>query len=562
MLKNKMLNTLFIMVVVLSMGLASCQPAPAATTAPAAATSAPAAAQPTQAPAAATSAPAAAQPTQAPAAPTAVDLNNTRPLVIQTPNDMETFEPNNVNTMTDINIESHVFDGLIRMDSHQQLQPMLALSWKLLDPKTWQFKLRQGVTFQDGEPFNAQTVKYDFDRGMDPQYKWTGNTPGYDFTSIGLVSTEVVDDYTVNLHLDRYEPDTPGYISEVFIHPIKYYQDNSLDTVAASPVGSGPYKLKEWVKDDHITLERWDGYWGPKPPIKTLIFRVIPEPSTAVAELLAGNVDVVSGVPPDQAATVNKSTVAKMATIAGGRRIYIGFEQNCTGPGCAEVKDPRVRQALNMAVDIQSILDGLFGPGIAKREGGMVNPPSKSSAIQAYPFDVAGAKKLLTEAGYPNGFKCTMSTPNGRYVDDSQIALAVASQLKANVGVDCDVQPYEWSVYTGMISKKQLPALFLLGTGSDFLSAWYDLSDLNSVDASTNYVNWTNPQWVALVKQLGTTTDPAARTAITDQLQMIVHTDAPWLFIYMQVDWYGVSNIVNWTPRADEKEDFTATSYK
>jgi peptide/nickel transport system substrate-binding protein len=563
MFHNRRLNTLFILVVMLSMALASCQPAATPTAAPAAPTTAPAAAQPTEAPAAVqpTTAPAAAEPTAAPAAQE--NLNDTRPLVVQTPNDLDTFEPNEVSTMTDINIVQHVYDSLIKMDENQKLQPSLATEWKMLDDqKTWQFKLRQGVKFQNGEDFNAATVKYAFERGLDPQYKWTGNTPGYVFTSIGLTGVDIVDDYTVNIKLDRFEPDTPGYISEVYVYPMKYFQDNKLEDVAAKPSGSGPYQLKEWVKDDHITLERWDGYWGTKPALKTIVFRVIPEVSTAVAELLAGNVDIVSGVPPDQAETINASGTSKVVTKAGGRRIYIGFEQNCTSAGCKEVKDVRVRQALNMAVDVQGILDGLFGAGVATREGGMVNPPAKSDAIKPYDFDVAGAKKLLADAGYPDGFKCTMASPNGRYASDAQIAQAVAAQLKANVNVDCEVQTYEWSVYKGMISKKQLPAMFLLGTGSDFLSAWYDLSDLNSPEASTNYVNWANADWDKLVKELGTTTDPDARKKITDQLQMIVHTDAPWFFVYMQVDWYAVSDKVNWTPRADEKKDFTLTTYK
>jgi peptide/nickel transport system substrate-binding protein len=560
MFKNKLFNTLFVVVIVMSMGLAACQPAPAPTAAPAApaapAAAAPAAPEPTKAPAAP-------EPTKAPeAAPApAEDLNNTRTLVVATPNDVTNFEPNQISTRTDSNIAEHIFDSLIHMDEHQKLQPMLAESWKILDDKkTWQFKLRQGVTFQDGSPFNAETIKYDFERGLDPQYKWDGNTPGYVFTSIGLTGVDVVDEYTVNLKLDRFEPDTPGYISEVFIHPVDYYKNNTLEKVAAEPVGGGPYKLVEWVKDDHITLERWDGYWGTKPAIKTITFRVIPEASTAVAELLAGNVDVISQVPPDQAATIDKSDVAKMNTVTGGRRIYIGFEQKCTGPGCNEVKDVRVRQALNMAVDVQTILDGLF-MGKGKREGGMVNPPAKSADIKPYPYDPEGAKKLLAEAGYPNGFKCTMSTPNGRYQKDKEIALAVAQDL-SKVGVDCEVVPYEWTVYRGMIGKKELPALFLLGTGSDFLSAWYDLSDLNSLEASTNYVNWTNPEWEKLVKQLGETTDDAARKQITDRLQMIVHEDAPWLFIYMQVDWYAVSNKLDWTPRADEVQDYRIAKYK
>jgi len=558
MFRNKLFNALFVMIVVVSMGLAACQPTAAPTAAPAAPAEpakAPAVVEPTQAPAAP-------EPTKAPepAQPAKVDLNETQPLVVITPNDVTNFEPNQISTRTDSNIAEHIFDSLIKMDEKQQLQPMLAESWKMLDDKkTWQFVLRKGVTFQDGEVFNAETVKFNFERGLDPQYKWDGNTPGYVFTSIGLTGVDVVDEYTVNLKLDRFEPDTPGYISEVFIHPVKYYKDNTLEKVAAEPVGGGPYKLVEWVKDDHITLERWDGYWGTKPAIKTITFRPIPEASTAVAELLAGNAQVVSSVPPDQAATVDKSGIAQMQTITGGRRIYIGFEQKCDGPGCKEVKDVRVRQALNMAVDVQAILDGLF-MGKGKREGGMVNPPAKSADIQPYAYDVEGAKKLLTEAGYPNGFTCTMATPNGRYQKDKEIALAVADYLK-KVNVNCEVVPYEWSVYRGMIGKKELPALFLLGTGSDFLSAWYDLSDLNSLEASTNYVNWTHPDWVKLVKQLGETYDPAERKKITDQLQMVVHTDAPWLFVYMQVDWYAVNKTLDWKPRADEVQDYRTAKF-
>jgi peptide/nickel transport system substrate-binding protein len=269
----------------------------------------------------------------------------------------------------------------------------------------------------------------------------------------------------------------------------------------------------------------------------------------------------VSQVPPDQAPTINASGTAKVETVTGGRRIYIGFEQKCDAPGCKEVKDVRVRQALNMAVDVQGILDGLFGKGVAVREGGMVNPPAKNPEVKAYPYDPEGAKKLLAEAGYPDCFSATLATPNGRYQKDKDIAQAVAADLN-KIGCNIEVVPYEWSAYVPMIRSKELPALFLLGSGSDFLSAWYDLSDLNSVDASTNYVNWQNDEWDQLVKQLTTTYDPAERKKITDRLQVIVHEQAPWLFIYMQVDWYAVADNVNWTPRADEIMDFRSTTFK
>ena len=281
---------------------------------------------------------------------------------------------------------------------------------------------------------------------------------------------------------------------------------------------------------------------------------MIPEASTRVAELLAGSVQVINNVPPDQAMQIEKSNNAKLETVTGGRRIYVGFEQKCEGPGCKEVRDVRVRQALNYAVDVDTILKNLFyGKGV--REGGMVNPPAKSSEIKAYPYDPQKAKQLLTEAGYPNGFKTTLATPNGRYQKDKDIALAVAADL-AKVGVQAEVVPYEWSVYSKMTKTKELPALYLLGTGSDFLSAWYDLSDLVNVEASTNYVNWQNDEWDQLVKKLADTTDTAERKKITDRLQMVVHDDAPWLFIYMQVDWYGVAKNVQWSPRADELMHF------
>lgn len=547
--KNQFLLSFVSLVVLLSMLLTSCA-APEPTKPPA--PPPPAAPQPTKAP----------EPTKLPVQP---NLNDTNPLVIQVPNDADNFEPNMISTRSDSNIAEHIFGKLIWQDEKAQWKPWMAESWKMLDDKkTWQFKLRKDITCQDGEKFNAETVKYVIERGLDQTQKWTGNTPGFVYTSIKMQGVDVVDEFTANIKLEGYEPDAPGYIAEIFMHPIKYYKDNAREKVAPAPVGCGPYKLKEWVKNDHITLERWDGYWGTKPPMKVLNFRPIPEASTAVAELLAGKVHILSNkVPPDQSKTIDASPNAQMAVVPGGRRIYIGFQQKCDeakDAGCKAVRDVRVRQALNMGVDVQKILDALFF-GQGKREGGMVNPPHKAADIKPYPYDVAKAKELLTAAGYPNGFKTTLATPNGRYTKDKDIALAVAQDL-AKIGVQAEVVPYEWSVYTPMIRSKNLPALFLLGSGSSFMSAWYDLSDLNSVAASTNYVNWPNDEWDKLVVQLKQTVDTAERKKITDRLQMIVHDDAPWLFIYMQVDWYAKVKNVNWDPRPDEIMDFMKTNWK
>jgi len=551
MMKHPLYKVLLALLAMVMLITACTTPAPAPTQAPAEPGGQPAATQPPAEPGGEV---------EPPAEPAEPSINDTRPLVVAMPNDVTTFEPNQLSTRTDSNIAEHMFDRLLYMDANQQLQPMLATSWELLeDNKTWQFKLRDDVYFWDGEHFNAETVKFVIERGLDPQYNWTGNTPGYIFNSIGVVGAEVVDEYTVNIILSGFQPDAPGYLGEVFMHPIKYYQENDLEYVAQNPMGCGPYKLVKWVKDDQLVLERWDDYWGELPPIKTIIFRPIPEASTAVAELLAGNVHVVSKVPPDQSPTIDAADGVHMAPVKGGRRIYIGFQQTCNGDGCEAVRDVRVRQALNMAVDVQTILDGLFY-GQGEREGGMVNPPHKNPEVKAYPYDPERAKELLAEAGYPDCFSTTLATPNGRYSKDKEIAMAVAADL-AKIGCNIEVVPYEWTTYQTMIRSKELPALYLLGTGSSFLSAWYDLSDLVSVEASTNYVNWQNDEWDELVAQLAETYDPEERKVITDRLQMIVHEDAPWLFIYMQVDWYAVSDLVDWTPRPDEIMDFRHTSF-
>ena len=551
-MKSKALQTLLALLVIVSM-LAACAPAANTTNT----VEAPVAEEP------AAEAPADEAVTEAPAdeAAASEDLNETKPLVVALTVDVTTWDPDNMSNRNDTNIAEHMFDRLVYVDDSLQIQPMLATSWEMLDDNvTWRFHLRDDVDFWDGEHFNAETVKYVIERGLaKEEYGWTGNTPGYVFDTLGMVGATVVDDYTVDITVGGFFDDFLFYISEVFIHSIDYYKNNSPDVVAEVPNGSGPYKLVEWVRDDHITLERWDDYWGEKPLLKTITFRPIPEASTAVAELLSGGVDVVSKVPPDQSPTIDASGVATTKTVSGGRRIYIGFNMRGEGACYDAMKDVRVRQALNMAVDVDTILDSLFY-GNGTREGGMVNPPNKSDAIEAYPYDPEAAKALLAEAGYPDGLggKCEIATPNGRYQKDYEISQAVAAYLN-EVGVEAEAVPYEWSVYVDMIGNKELPPLFLLGTGSSFASAWYDLADFAS--PQTNYVGWESEKWDELQAELMETYDLDARKEITDEMQMLVHDDAPWLFIYMQVDWYAVNNNVNWTPRPDEIMDFKETSW-
>ena len=489
-------------------------------------------------------------------------LNETKPIVLATTTDQVTFEPAQSATKNDTGTLNMIFDALLKLDDDLTLKPTLAESYELLDTpekNIWQFKLRQGIKFSNGEDFGASDVKFSFERAADPANGFTGNIPGYVFGSIGFQGVEIVDDYTVNIILSGYNPDAPAYFAECWIVPEGYYSENTNEFVAKNPVGSGPYVLQEWVPDDHITLVRNDNYWGEPAAVKTIIIRPIPERSTAVAELLMGNVDVVSGVSADQAGTIDASGVAHVEAVTGGRRVNLGFLQTCEGQGCEEVKDVRVRQALNYGTDIQTILDAFFN-GKATRAAGFVNPPNALESLEPYPYDPDKAKELLAEAGYPDGFKCVIGSPNGRYQKDKELAIAIAADWK-KIGVDCEVIPYEWTVYTQMLDTHTTPAIFLIGNGSNFSSAWYDMSTFASPTQTSNYPQWGNEEFSGLVEKLGTTYDPAERVAITDRMQQILHDECPWLWIYMQVDWYAVNNNLKWTPRHDEVVEFVHASW-
>jgi peptide/nickel transport system substrate-binding protein len=495
-------------------------------------------------------------------APMAGGLNDTKPLMVAVPVDMSSWDPDNMSTKTDAGIMEHIFDKLVNINDAGKIEPMVATEWELLeDNLTWRFKLRDDVYFWDGEQLTAETVKYVIDRALAvEEFGWTGNTPGFVFDSWKVEGAEVVDEFTVDIKLGGFSDDFLAAASEIYLHSIDYYKNNDPEVVAEVPNGSGPYKFVEWVKDGQMVLERWDDYWGEKPLLKTIIYRPIPEASTAVAEMLAGSINVVSKIPPDQTETINASGIAEVTTIDGGRRIYIGLNQRGEG-GCYEaMKNLEVRKALNMAVDVQTILEALlYGKGT--REGGMVNPPFKSDAVKAYEYNPEKAKEMLAAAGYPDGDlggRCEIATPNGRYIKDYEIAQAVAAELQA-IGVDAEAVPYEWSVFRPMITDKTLPPMFLLGSGGGSVSAWYDLADFGS--DQTNYVGWKSAEWDALVAEFSASTDMARREELTDQMQLLVNQEAPWLFIYMQVDWYAKTNDLDWTPRKDELMMFKNSSW-
>ena len=480
-------------------------------------------------------------------------------LVVGLGTDISTFDPDNVNSRDNANVEKYIFGTLYSVEADGSIKPQLADAYKISDDGlNYTFTLKKGLTCEDGEPLTAEDVAYTFDRANDTAAGYTGNTPGFVLTSIGYKSAKVVDDLNVTLTLGVKSSVNLGMIAEVYIHCKDSYSKMSADQAASHPIGSGSYKLVSWTPGADIILEKV------KDPgnFKTIDFRVIPEASTRTAELIAGNVDIITNVAPDQIDAIDNSGAAKVQRVAGTRRMYFGFNMDpsfANTPGGAAIQKKDVRQALQYAVDVPTICKQLLNFDCT-RATSMVNDPNGDPDLKPYPYDPDQAEKLLDAAGYPRGadgnrFEIKIQAPRGRYLNDANVALAVGQYL-TDIGVKADVELLDWaSVYVPLISKHAAGPMFFLGSGGATWSALYDMSDLATVDSGPNYTNWKNPDFFNGWKDIENAKTPEEERTIINRMLKVMYDDSPWLFMYFQPDFYGVSKRINWTARRDEEID-------
>ncbi len=423
-------------------------------------------------------------------------------LIIGQSIDVDTLDPDNVSSRAEANVVAHMFGTLYSVDDKGTIVPYLAKAYTTNASGTeMTFDLNEGLTCSDGEALTAEDVAYSFQRAADPDSKFTGNTPGFVLSSISYKDARVDGPLKVTIIMGQYQPIALGLIAEVYIHCKDSYEKMSLEQAAQTIVSSGPYKLTDWKRGDYLKMERRDDFTLFTPPFKTIYWRVIPEDSTRVSELIAGNVDIISNVTPDQIGAINNSGVAKVQAVAGTRRMYVGYNfkpEFATTAGGKAIQEQKVRVALQYAVDVPTICQTLLGTDCT-RAASMVNPPNDNPDIQPYPYDPEMAKKLLDEAGYPAGadgvrFEVTLQAPRGRYLNDANVALAIGQYL-TDVGVKTNVDIKDWSSeYLPLIRQHDAGPLFFLGTGGDTWSAIYDMSDISAPDAGTNYTEWNNPE--------------------------------------------------------------------
>lgn len=478
-------------------------------------------------------------------------------LVVGLSADITTMEPSAISSRDNSNIARHVFGTLFSMGGDGTANPDLAETLEITENGLgYIYTMKEGLTCHDGEPLTAEDAAYTFNRAADPDNAFTGNTPGFVFSSIGFQSAEALDDLRVQINIERPNRIAFGLIAEVLIHCKDSYEAMTLDEASTNPIGSGHYSVTDWRRGSDITLEAVSDDVG----FERIIWRIIPEASTRSAELMAGNVDIITNVAPDQMDVINASGTAEVNPIQGTRRMYVGFnlsETMAALPGGDAIQDPAVRRALQYAVDVPTICKQLLNFECTRMTG-IVNPQNAHPDITPYPYDPAEAERLLDAAGWPRGddgtrFPIRFQAGQGRYLNDVNVVQAIAQYL-SDVGLDVDLEIMEWSsVYIPLVRKRNVGPLYFIGSGGALWSPLYDMTDLARVDSGTNYTHWDDPRWFDRWADISAAqTDEEVREIVNDMLQ-VFYDDGPWLHMYFQPDFYGVSNRLDWTPRPDEK---------
>ena len=480
--------------------------------------------------------------------------------------DPTTLDPHDHEETPALNVLLNIYDTLLVRDKDLKITPWLATSYKVINPTTWEFKLRQGVKFTNGEEFDASVVKFSLERLANPALNLR-------MTALRVIDrVEVKDKYTVQIITKKPFPtlDAQFCLRGAMVPP-KYFQEKDKAFLARNPVGTGAFKFVRWVKDDRIELEANEQWWKGAPAIKTLIFRPIPEETTRMSALQTGEVDLATNVPPHLVKEIKNHAKVTISSAPSVRTLFIPIyniqcemaqgSYDCRKPFPGPTADKRVRQAINYAVDVDAIIKNVL-EGQAIRIATVLTPKHFGSdpKVKPYPHDPAKAKKLLAEAGYPNGIDLVLHSPNGRYPKDKEVAEAVAGQL-TNAGIRTQLKVYEWTTYMNNIAYVHGGGpMWLIGWGNTTWDADYTYTPM--FRTGQVLANFWSPEFNSLLEDGQTTMDPKKRLEIYAKADRLFVDEGMAISLYQQIDNYGVSRNLQWQARPDERIEGFSMAWK
>ena len=450
------------------------------------------------------------------------------------------LDPPQVTDLNSLRVARRIVETLVTFpEESTQIVPGLAESWTISkDGLTYTFKLRKGVKFHDGTPFNAEAVKFSIERQFNPEHPANklGKYPFANFFFGNVKAVEAMDDSTVRFVLKEPRASflavlTSGAASIVSPTAVrKWGADYPLN-----PVGTGPFRYVSWQRGQQVVLEKNPDYWKGAVKLDRVVYRPIVEDQARLTELMTGAVDLIVGVPPDFVGQLEGSPKVSIAKQVGAHVWYLGIN-NQKKP----FDDKRVRQALNYAVNKDAIVkDVLKGTGAVSKGPVLPNTWGADAALKAYPYDPQKAKQLLAEAGYPNGFSTTLWVPESGSGMQSPVAMSTVMQsnLKA-VGVNVTLQTMEWGAFLAKLrsQEQELFALSWMAGTEDPDMVMYPL--LHSSQWTPNGPNralYKNTRFDELLTQARLVTDQAERAKLYREAQKILVEDAPWIFVDHEV---------------------------
>ena len=390
-----------------------------------------------------------------------------KPLTIAFKGDAVTLDPPMRAEITTFSIQGAIFDRLIRADENLKIIPDLATSWKMLDDYTWEFKLRKGVKFHNGEDFTSRSAKFSLERAKThPKSQMQPSVPGYK-------EIVAVDDYTLRFVTQKPEPDTLMMLARIYMTPEKYYSEKGEAYLATHPVGTGAYKFVKWVKDDRMELVANESWYRAPVGFKEVVFRPIPEDTTRVAALISGEIDVCYGVSTPDIPRVERDKNTYISRIPSLRAMYVMFDVHSEKGGKAPdgqpglptgkpnpFRDIRVRKAIAHAIKVDDIIQYVMeGNATPCTQILGINVFGYNPNIKRPKYDLNRAKALMKEAGYEKGFVTNLDAPTDRYPNAVQVAEAIAGQV-SQIGIKVNLKTTPKAVFFPKLNRYESPFFF------------------------------------------------------------------------------------------------------
>ena len=482
--------------------------------------------------------------------------------------DVTSLDPHFLNVAPNNNAAWHVFDALVHVDANARLAPGLAVSWRAIDPITWEFKLRKGVKFHDGSDFTAEDVVFSLERAAT-----LAASPG-PFASFvkPITAKEIIDPWTIRFKTAAPYAMLPYDLDSIFIVSKKAAAGATTENFNSgkAAVGTGPYKLVRFARGERIELARNDAYWGRQngklAAWDKVTLRILPADTARIAALLAGDLDAIENIPTADLTRLNTNAHLRLEQKVSWRTLFLHMDQyrehpphlsDKSGRPLAKnpFKDARVRLALSKAINRRAIVERVM-EGYAIAAGNLVSPPvfGHVDALKPETYDPAAAKKLLAEAGFPDGFALTLYAPNDRYVNDEQVAQALA-QMLARVGIQTRVETMPASVYFAKARAGEF-AFALLGWGSfsgDLaLRALLATPNADKGYGAWNWGRYSNPKVDALLEHGFATPDEAKREALARAAASLALKDVPVILLHHQLASWAMKKSIAYIPRTDE----------